>query len=122
MARCRPGAGAAVADVAVVVGGVEVVRRVAAAVATLVVDGVEPRFGPEAAAVGLLGVLPHAAHERQHPGRLGAVDVVVEVDRHVVVVGDQLQRPDVLEPVLLPGRRAARGPLPGVTTMSGGRG
>src|SRR5215831_78546 len=53
-----PGVQPAVADVVVVVDRADVVARVAAAVPSGVVDGVDARVGPERVAVGCLGVLP----------------------------------------------------------------
>src|SRR6516165_8436787 len=62
-----PGVQPAVADVVVVVDRADVIPRVAAAVPPGVVNGVDPRVGPERVAVGCLGVLPGRTYEPRQP-------------------------------------------------------
>src|SRR4051794_8031887 len=93
----------AVTHVAMVVTGIEVRGRVTPAVAALMEDRVDAWIGSEVVAVGRLAVLPDVADEPEQPLGVRAAHVVVEVDRGVVVVVEQLEQLVVLEPVLLPG-------------------
>src|SRR6516162_3958186 len=98
--RLVPGAGAAVGDVPVIVRGVEVGRRMPAAVAPLVEDRVEATIGATELAIRRLGIAPGPGHERGNPGRrLAAGDIVVEVDGHVVVEVHEFDDPVVVEPM-----------------------
>jgi len=56
-----PSVQAAVADVAIVVDGADVIASMAAAVTPGMVDGIDARVGSERIAVGRLGVLPDLA-------------------------------------------------------------
>src|SRR5215469_4226488 len=102
-----PGVQPAVADVAVVVDRADVVARMAAAVPSGVVDGVDARIGPERVAVGCLGVLPGHIHEPGQPPDLSPAHAGVGVDRAVLVAVVEPEQLAVVEPVLLPGGRRA---------------
>src|SRR5580704_5027344 len=95
----------AVADVVEVVDRADVVARVAAAVPSGVVDGVDARVGPERVAVGCLGVLPGHIDEPGQPPDLILADVGVHVYRAMLVAVVEPEQLAVVEPVLLPGRR-----------------